>query len=362
MNASAVAHHRLQNQHLSSPDFIKPEDVVHWMGAVQAQDYGGAKWAVAQRMRLPAEGTIETAFAEGRLLRTHVMRPTWHFVAPGDIRWMLRLTAPRVNAVMASYYRKFELDQTVFTRTHKALARALHGGRQLTRDALRHAVQRTGIPTEGPRFLFILARAELDGVICSGARIGKQFTYALLEERVPPARRLTHDEALAALTARYFASRGPATVQDFVWWSGLTGRDAKAGLDMGSGSLACETIDGRTYWRSASLPAVARASCGAHLLPPYDEYLVAYKDRTAALALACNKRLAANAIFGPTVVLDGQVVGTWKRTLGKRDVTITLSPLGNLRKADQHAVNEAARAYGAFLGVRAVLEWTRGAR
>jgi hypothetical protein len=362
MNASAVAHHRLENQHLSSPDFLKPEDVVQWMGAVQAQDYGGAKWAVAQRMRLPAEGTIETAFAEGRLLRTHVMRPTWHFVAPGDIRWMLRLTAPRVNAVMASYYRKFELDQMVFTRTHKALARALHGGRQLTRDALRHAVQRTGIATEGLRFLFILARAELDGVICSGARIGKQFTYALLEERVPPARRLTHDEALAALTARYFASRGPATVQDFVWWSGLTGRDAKAGLEMVSSSLACETIDGRTYWRSASLPAVTRASRAAHLLPPYDEYLVAYKDRSAALASASSKRLAANAIFGPTIVLDGQVVGTWKRTLGKRDVTMTLSPLGNLRKADQHAVNEAAHAYGVFLGVNAVLEWAPGAR
>src|SRR3984893_6526797 len=129
MNASAVAHHRLQNQHLSPPDFIKPEDVVHWMGAVQAQDYGAAKWAVAQRMRLPAEGTVEKAFAEGRLLRTHVMRPTWHFVAPGDIRWMLRLTAPRVNAAMASYCRKFELDQAAFTRSHKALVRAMRGGR-----------------------------------------------------------------------------------------------------------------------------------------------------------------------------------------------------------------------------------------
>jgi hypothetical protein len=332
------------------------------MGAVQAQDYGGAKWAVAQRMRLAAEGTIEKAFAEGRLLRTHVMRPTWHFVAPGDIRWMLRLTAPRVNAAMASYYRKFELDQTVFTRSHKALARALRGGRHLTRDALRQAVQRTGIATEGLRFLFILARAELDGVICSGARSGKQFTYALLEERVPPARPLKHDEALAALTARYFASRGPATVHDFVWWSGLTGRDARAGLDMVGSSLVCESIDGRIYWRSASLPAATRASRAANLLPPYDEYLVAYRDRSAALESADTSRLAANAIFGPTIVLDGQVVGTWKRTLGKGDVTITLSPLVNLRKAGKHAVNEAARAYGAFLGVDAVLEWTRGAR
>jgi hypothetical protein len=361
MNASEVARQRLHNQHLSSPDFIRPEDVVQWMGAVQAQDYGAAKWAVAQRTRLPAEGTIETAFAEGRLLRTHVMRPTWHFVAPGDIRWMLRLTAPRVNAAMASYYRKFELDQTVFRRSHRALAAALRGGRQLTRDALRQAVERTGIAAEGLRFLFILARAELDGVICSGARSGKQFTYALLEERVPPARPLTHDEALAALTARYFASHGPATVQDFVWWSGLTGKDAKAGLDMVGRSLVCESIGGRTYWRPASVPAVTRASRAAHLLPPYDEYLIAYRDRSAALAPAHSRRLAASAIFGPTLVLDGQVVGTWKRTLGKRDVTVTLSPLVNLRKAAKHAVNEAARAYGAFLGVNAALEWAPAA-
>jgi hypothetical protein len=371
MKASDVAHHRLRNQHLSSPDSSddlqrnrrpeNPEDVVQWMGAVQAQDYGGAKWAVAQRMRLAAEGTIEKAFADGRLLRTHVMRPTWHFVAPGDIRWMLRLTAPRVNAAMASYYRKFELDQAVFTRSHKALARALRGGRQLTRDTLRLAVQRAGIASEGLRFLFILARAELDGVICSGAREGRQFTYALVEERVPPARPLTRDEALAALTARYFASHGPATVQDFVWWSGLTARDAKAGLDMAGSSLAHESISGRTYWLSASNQPVGRAPLAACLLPPYDEYLVAYKDRSAAVGSAASRRPAANAILGPTIVLDGRVVGTWKRTLGKRDVTIALNPFSRIPKAGRRAISEAARAYSAFLGANAVLEWAPGA-
>ncbi|MGH9883745.1 MAG: winged helix DNA-binding domain-containing protein, partial [Pyrinomonadaceae bacterium] len=288
-----IASQRLRNQRLSSPHFKKPADVVKWLGAVQAQDYYGAKWALGQRMREATDEAIEQAFTEGTILRTHVMRPTWHFVAPADIRWMLKLTAPRVNATISSYYRKHELDQAVFRRTNKALANALKGGNHLTRDVLRKVVQQAGISTKGLRLVFMLARAELDGVICSGARRGKQFTYALLEERVPKTQALARDEALAELTLRYFTSHGPATVQDFAWWSGLTATDARAGLDMVQRHLFEEVIEGKPYWLSASMPTVKRASRVAHLLPTYDEYLIAYRDRTAALDPTYRKQAIA---------------------------------------------------------------------
>ena len=209
MTASDILRQRLHHQRLSSPDFTRPDDVVTWLGAVQAQDYAGAKWAVGQRMRVATDAALDMACADGTILRTHVMRPTWHFVAPADIRWMLTLTAPRVNARMAPYYRKAELDEAAFRRSHKALARALRGGRHLAREPLRRAVQRAGMATDGLRFIFMLIRAELDGVICSGGRSGKHITYALLDERVPPTKDLTRDEALAEITRRLVAELQP---------------------------------------------------------------------------------------------------------------------------------------------------------
>jgi hypothetical protein len=354
MTASELLRTRLHNQRLSSADFTRPDAVVKWLGAVQAQDYAGAKWAIGQRMKAATDALIETACTEGTILRTHVLRPTWHFVAPTDIRWMLELTAPRVNAAMASYYRKFELDEADFRRSHRALARALRGGRHLTRDALRRAVQRAGMATDGLRFLFMLIRAELDGVICSGGRDGKQVTYALLDERVPAGKDLTRDEALAEITRRYFVSHGPATVQDFVWWSGLTTGDAKTGLDMVHRHLAQDTINGRTYWLSASMRAGPRAPRRAHLLPAFDEYLIAYRDRSAAFDPASRDK-SRNAEFNSTIVWNGRIVGTWKRTLERNTVIVTLRPFATLRNPARRAVYEAAQRYSSFLGLKAVL-------
>jgi hypothetical protein len=353
MTASALLRARLHNQRLSSADFTRPDAVVKWLGAIQAQDYAGAKWAIGQRMKAATDAVIETACIEGTILRTHVLRPTWHFVAPTDIRWMLKLTAPRVNARMAPYYRKAELDDAVFRRSHKALARALRGGRHLTRDALRRAVQRAGMATDGLRFLFMLLRAELDGVICSGGRDGKQVTYALLDERVPAGKDLTRDEALAEITRRYFVSHGPATVQDFVWWSGLTTKDAKTGLDMVRRRLVQDTINGRTYWLSASMHPGRRAPRRAHLLPTFDEYLIAYRDRSAAFDPARDK--SRNAEFNSMIAWDGRIVGTWKRTLERNTVIVTLSPFAALRNPASRAVTEAAQRYGAFLGLKVVV-------
>ena len=354
-----IALQRLNNQRLFSPNLKKAADVVHWLGAVQAQDYYAAKWALGLRMHAATDQGLEKAFAAGEILRTHVMRPTWHFVTPADIRWLLKLTAPRVHAANRYYYRKLELDEALFKRTNKALAKALQGGRQLTREALRSAVQRAGVPSDDLlRFNFILLRAELDGVICSGARQGKQFTYALLDERVPETKAPSRDQALANLTRRYFTSHGPATVPDFVWWSGLTAKDANSGLDMVQRHLLKEVIDGKTYWRSSSMLMLPekRAARVAHLLPAFDEYLISYKDRSAAFeANNNNKTPRGNMIFGPVIVIGGRVVGGWKRSLEGETVCITLNYFAPLSKAERQLVADAADRYGAFLGMTVVL-------
>jgi len=351
---------RLRNQRLSAGRLTHPEDVVSWLGAVQAQVYGDAKWALGLRMLRSADAEVEAAFTEGRILRTHVMRPTWHFVTPADIRWLLALTAPRVSAAMAPYNRRLELDATVFRRAQRAMVRALRGGRQLTRQELKVVIQRAGVHADGvQRLAHIVMQAELDAVICSGARRGKQFTYALLDERVPMSRPLSRDDAIAELARRYFTSHGPAQVHDFAWWSGLTVADARAGLEAVERVLASDTMDGRTYWFPPSVrtPNGTRPS---YLLPLFDEYLIAYRDRSAAVGVSRWTRTAARDPFSAPIVVNGQVVGGWKRRQNGSRIGIGLTPFGPLRKRDVSAISAAARAYAAFLDIDVELSWRKG--
>ncbi|MBA2680086.1 MAG: winged helix DNA-binding domain-containing protein, partial [Ktedonobacteraceae bacterium] len=278
-----IAQRRLRSQLLIQPMFEKSEDVVSWLGAVQAQDYGAAKWALGLRSQQgTTDDDIEQAFNDGAILRTHVMRPTWHFVSPADIRWLLMLTAPRVHAVNAYGYRELELDAATCTQCNDVLVKALQGGKQLTRPELASALEQAGIAMDDlQRMTYVLMQAELEGVICSRARRGKQFTYALLDERAPQARMLDRDEALAELTKRYFTSHGPATLQDFAWWSGLTMAEVRAGIALATSQLVCEVVDDRTYWFSPS--PLQDAEQTAHLLPNFDEYTVGYKDRSAVI-------------------------------------------------------------------------------
>jgi Winged helix DNA-binding domain len=351
-----VARARLHNQRLSSAGFTKPEHVVSWLGAVQAQDYPGAKWALALRMRRTTDAAIGRAFAAGAILRTHVMRPTWHFVAPADIHWMLALTAPRVRAATAYYDRQLGLDAALVRRSNKAMAAALDGGAQLTRQELRTVLRKAGVAADGgQRLAHLTIHAELDGVICSGALRGKQFTYALLDERAPERRVLPRDEALAELTWRYFTSHGPAQLRDFVWWSGLTMADARAGVEMAGRHLAVEVIGGKKYWFSASARAIGRLRRSAYLLPLYDEFLIAYKDRSAALDPALWKPIAGREPFSAAIVVDGRVVGGWKRTLTERQVTVALDLPVPLKRNDAGLVAAAARRFGTFLGLDVAL-------
>ena len=354
MEGLDIVQQRLCNQLITRQSFEKPGDVVQWLGAVQAQDYGAAKWALGLRIQGATDEDIELAFSEGAILRTHVMRPTWHFVSPADIRWLLALTAPRVHAASGYWYRKLEFDDEFFRRSNEVLAKALQGGKQLTRLELAASLQEAGIETdEMQRLVYILMRAELDGIICSGARRGQQFTYALLDERVPPFRVLERDEALAELARRYFISHGPATLQDFVWWSGLAVVDARAGLDMVKIQLVQERVDDLVYWFSASSSALTQDFAQeTYLLPNFDEYIVGYTDRSAVFDVSHREKLdsRANILFNHTIVMDGRVVGTWKRTLKKAEVLLDATIFAAMGMAEKHAVEGVVKRYGEFLG------------
>ena len=357
MTSLDIARQRLLNQHIALATFMKPSDEVSWLGAVQAQDYAGAKWALGLRLQAATDGDVEQAFTAGTILRTHLMRPTWHFVTPADICWMLALTAPRVHAVNAYYYRKLELDQKTFTRSNSALEKALQGGKQLTREELRTILRRAGIATDGElRMGYIMMRAELDGIVCSGPRHGKQFTYTSLDERAPQARTLERDEALAELARRYFLSRGPATLQDFVKWSGLTTIDARKGLEVVKAQLNHEVVDGQTYWFPTTMTPAKERSPRAYLLSIYDEYVSGYKDRSAiGDAKLSAKLIAMGNALNYIIVVDGQIVGTWKRSVRKDSVSIETNLFTSLSKAEIRAVALAAQQYGEFLGLPIML-------
>jgi hypothetical protein len=356
MTSFDIVQQRLYNQHLLGAPFARSEEVVQWFGAVQAQEYPGATWGIAQRMDGLTQTAIDQAYAEGAILRTHTMRPTWHFVTPADIRWLLKLTSPRVHAVNASYYRKLELDDGVLTRSITVLTNALQGGTYLTRSELAAALEQAGIirtADDRLRLTYLVMHAELEGLICSGAMRGKQHTYALLDERVPPTKMLAREEALAELTRRFFISHGPATVKDFAWWSGLSPADVRAGLELSKSQLETARVEGHDYWFGLATQPLPVASPIAHLLPAYDEYTIAYKDHSAILDPDYTELVVV--AFGIVIVIDGQIVGAWKRVIEKDHILLTLDPFRGLTEAEQQAVAQAGQRYQTFLGKPIVL-------
>lgn len=359
MKNSDIARLRLRNQGLSEHRFTDPVDVVGQLGAVQAQDYAGAKWALGQRLPNTTDAALDQAFNAGRLLRTHILRPTWHFVAPADLRWMLELTGPRVHAANASMYRKLGLDQGILRKSYGVLEKALRGNQYLTRAELASRLDQAGIPADGLRLGYFMMSAELDGVICSGPRRGKQFTYALLEERASLARQLTREEALAELVRPYFTTRGPATLQDFTWWSGLTMADAKQGLELVKPQFVREAINGQTYWFPLSEPGPKVEPMIAHLLPNYDEFFIGFRDRSAIGEAAKRAGIRGDhpALIANVILIDGQIVGGWKRILKRSAVLIELNPIIELTEAESQAVADAANRYAGFLGLSPQLNW-----
>jgi len=358
---------RLRNQRLLGPALPSPADVVRWLGAVQSQDYAGASWGVSLRCGGLTAAAFTQAFNAGHILRTHAMRPTWHFVAPEDIRWLQALTAPRVHAVNGFVYRSTEMDETTCRRADRLITRALRDGQARTRSELAAALEKGGVPATGLRLAYLVMRAELNALICSGPIRGKQHTYMLLEERVPPAPALTRDEALALLARRYFVSHGPASVQDFSWWSGLTMADARAGLEAVKSSFEFREIAGRVYWgvpeaspratrtvRKAQTAARSRTAAAplVHLLPNYDEHVVAYRDHSHSLDPATREALRSRGTEPLAVHLiarNGLVVGGWRRTFERGLAVVTTQLLVPLKRREMKALEQAAAELGRFL-------------
>ena len=353
MTVADVARQRLLNQRIAGERFGTPQDVVRWMGAMQAQDYRQALWAIGSRTTSAAMATVEAAIAARAIVQTWPMRGTLHFVAAEDAKWMLELLAPRRLAADRSRRRQLELDEGTLARSAELVQEALSGSKRLTRSAVMRLLDDAGISTKGQRGYHILWYLAQIGLISLGPLQDKEQTFVLLDEWVPTPRRLARDEALAELAGRYFASHGPATVGDFATWVGLTLADARAGLDTVKPGLHVEQRGAIEYWSAADTSShEVHDTSGVFLLAGFDEYLLGYKDRGDVLAPehAYDVVPGGNGIFFPIIVVDGQVVGTWKRTLKRSGVAITLSPFAPL-DISQEDLAAAARRYADFLGV-----------
>jgi hypothetical protein len=317
---------RLAAQQLTTTTLVSPAEMAARLGAVQAQDVNMAKWAIGLRLPNCSLSAVTEACDKGEILRTHVLRPTWHFVASADIRWMLKLSKDRIKAQFQAYDKELGLDNKVYTKSNKTITSAMKDNKHLLREELISLLEKAKINTGGGRIYHITMNAEVEGLICSGAIRGKQQTYALLDERVPLVKMPTKEEALARLALRYFTGHGPATLQDFVWWSGLTTTDARQGLQSVSKQLACEKIEGADYWFSPSIGkgCTLDKTTSCFLLPAWDEYLVGYKDRSAVLHNDYQRTtIAVNGTFRPVIVYNGQVIGLWKKSARKDEIIVT---------------------------------------
>lgn len=327
---------RLDAQGITRADGESARDVVAWLGAVQAQDYLASKWAVGLRMQSATDADIERAVSEGSILRTHAFRFTWQYLAPEDARWILDLVGPHVIRRASSRFNELGLDSKTLGRAAEAIQKALRAG-PLDRAGL-GAVLRGAKVSPDERLSHVLGWMELSALITSGPRKGKQHTWALFDDRCPPAKKIPRDEALARLAERYVRSRGPATIDDFIWWTGLPAAEARTAF----ASVAKKTEEAFSKTKSTR----------AFLLPAFDEYLIAYTDRSAMIADRHRPKLdPRGGMLEPVIVLDGRVIGGWSRTLKGDSVAIDLRLFARLSKDDRRAVERAIDRYVAFLNV-----------
>lgn len=336
MKRDALAPLRMRTQRLWGPRFETPREVVRWLGALQAQEFPLAKWSIGQRTRGATLADVDQAFAAGVIVRTHVLRPTWHFALGADIRWLLQVTAPRVHALNAYYNKQHKLDSKVLTKSNSLIAKALEGGAHLTRSELAAVLTHGGIRAAGNRLAYIVMRAELDAIVCSGAMRGKQHTYALLDERIPNGKPLDQEAALAELTRRYFTSRGPATLNDFARWSSLTTAQGRAGLTLVANELESDVIDGKTYWFGPPLPrASALTKPRVDLVQGYDEIIMSYSESRDASFVPVDSRLLH------AVLLDGRMIGKWKPVAGRNPVVLKTALNRTLTREEKKALATA---------------------
>lgn len=343
---------RLLAQHIGRGELSRPLDVVRQMLAMQAQDFPGVKWSVGIRQARATEAAVERACDAGEIVRSWPLRGTLHLVAGEDLGWLLALTAPRATASVAGRRAALGITESDVEKAREIALSALSGRQVLTRDALLATFETGGVSTLGQRAYHILWYLAQTGTLVLGATAGTKQTFALLDEWVPQPRRLHGDEALGQLALRYFRSHGPATAADLARWSGLTVGDVRRGIGICGVALTTLELDGVTYHLAPETLDMAPPAARVHLLPGFDEYLLGYGDRTAALAREHSDAIVpgANGMFKPTIVVDGEVVGTWQRTVRAREIVIEAAPFAPLPTPVRQALAIAADAYGAFIG------------
>jgi hypothetical protein len=353
MTQNDVANTRLISQQINATKFETAKEIVGWMGAMQAQDFNMAKWAIGLRSKNATEQNIDAAINSGEIIRTHILRPTWHFVSSDDIYWMLELTAPRIRSSMKGRNIQLELSENIFKKANNIIEKALSGNINLTRKELLNELNKTKIETDHNRASHILFNAELEGIICSGKMKEKQTTYALLNERIEKPVQIKKEEALYKLASKYFESHCPATLQDFIWWSGLSVSDAKHALELIKSNFISEKINTQEYWfpNSFSIPKKFKES--VFLLPAFDEFLISYKDRSATIISEHQRKaFSNNGIFWPTIVMNGQVSGIWKREIKKAKIIIETNFFYQQNK-EVKQIQKAAEKFGYFLNHKA---------
>ena len=353
MKTPDVMRRRMRNTRLTGAPFDSAVETVRWHGAVQGQDWGPAKWSIGQRTTKLVDNDVDRVLNDGAILRTHVLRPTWHLVAREDLRWILALSGPRVHRQIEPRFRRLGLDSRSLAKCEKKIVAALENGNHLTRSDIAEVLDAAGIDRSGQRLPHMLVHCELESVICSGRLAGKQQTYALLDDRAPGPGVLDPDDAMAELVRRYLQSHGPATVDDLRWWSGLTVTAIKKTLHMLGSEVSSETVKGVTFWslvREDDRPPPMR---DAHLLQMLDEIFVGYtKSRHFGDPRADEARTAWSESGMPAanILLRGRVAGHWKRTIGAKGITVELMIYEDPKPADLRAMGAAAKRMGTFVG------------
>ncbi|MFI5152898.1 MAG: winged helix DNA-binding domain-containing protein [Chitinophagales bacterium] len=353
-----IATRRLIAQQLSGTSIRNAAEMVSWFGAVQGQEYVQTKWGLGLRLAGHTDQTIEKELSDAKILRTHLLRPTWHFVNAEDIRWILGLSAASVQAVNAYMYKKLELDFTLFRKTNQIMEKILNKNGEMTREEINDEFRKSKIFAEGHRLSYVMMQAELEGIICSGAKRGNQFTYSLLSNRVAKGKSLPNDLALAELTKRYFQSRGPATLKDFSTWSGLSIKDCKKGVEMIRSSLEkMASEDGDCYF-FREINSERDFSGLIHLLPIYDEYIMGYKDRTAIFEYKNRLKEASPIRHDCMIIYEGQIIGSWKRTIGKKQIDLYYDLYKPISNKQKKAFEGAIALFGDFNGLTINLKKT----
>lgn len=326
MNSAEILNLRLYNQLLTSHQLKAPNEIVSWMGAMQSQALDMAKWAIGTRLENQTIRDVEEALNTGQIIRTHTLRPTWHFVSADDVHWMFDLSNPRLKPIYHCYAKMRQIDESLIYNAIPVLEKILIGGKHLTKQEIGSALQTQDITLDDDHLKSAITYAEMEGILVNGRLKGKKQTFTLLEEWAPRKQTICKEEALEHLARKYFTSHSPATIHDFAWWSGLSITECRQALEMIKVDFICETINERDFWMKSDIKVPPVDSNSALLLPAFDEFVISYKDRSEMIEdIHYGKVMTKNGLFSPTIMLNGKIIGSWKKVAHKSTPRIELS-------------------------------------